>query len=252
VSFPGGTDSYSSPTPPATWFAQQKAHGRIYVTEAPGSIGGRSLCLRTEPGDNNASGGASDRADVTLALASIYQGLPWQQALPAASGVYEGSERWYAHSVYFPSGLYNPPSGTWDWALYMDFHGIYAGTPQPLQLEMMKGAGGFRFAGGGGPGGSRQWSKVIAPTPTLNMWYDFVYHIRWSSTSAGFVHIWINGKLFQKQDNQPTLYEGDSAYMKLANYRSAQRVSSTVCHSRIRIGKTPASVSSGPLEGVLR
>lgn len=255
VSFPGGSGSYSSPTPPATWWVDQKAHGRVSAVDAPGGVGGQAVSLRTEPGDNNACGGTCDRADLTLALASNYQGVPWQTALPAASGVYEGSERWYAHSVYFPSGLYNPPAGTWDWAVYMDFHGINSGAPQPLQLDMYKAGGGFRFVGAGGVNGSSQWSKVIAATPALDMWYDFVYHVRWSSASDGFIHIWMNGKLLHKQDNQPTLWivggSTDLAYLKLANYRNATGVPSTVIHRRIRIGKTADAVSAGPLEGVL-
>jgi hypothetical protein len=255
VSFPGGMGSYSSPNPPATWWVDQKTHGRISAVDAPGGVGGRAVSLHTEPGDNNACGGTCDRADLTLSLAGTRSGEPWQVALPAVAGVYEGSERWYAHSLYFPRGLYNPPAGTWDWAVYFDFHGIRASRPQPLQLDMHKAGGGFRFIGGGGPNGSYQWSKVIAPTPALDTWYDFVYHIRWSSKSDGFSHIWLNGKLLHRQDNQPTLWSFDGttdlAFLKLANYHNATGVPSTVIHRRIRIGKTPESVSAGPLEGVL-
>jgi hypothetical protein len=252
VTFPSGDGSYSSPNPPGTWYVQQKAPGRISVIDAPGGVGGKCLSLHTEPGDNNIAGsGANNRADATLAMPGSLPGQPWQIEQTMAAGAYEGSERWYAHSVYFPSNGYNPPRLPNGWSSTMDFHGHAASWPQPIQLEMTPSAGGFRFFGGGGDGGQVRWSKIISPEPLRDFWYDFVYHIKWTSTTAGFIHIWMNGQLLHKQDNQPTLWTNDSAYLKLANYHADEGVPSTVCHRRIRIGRTPDSVSLGPLEGVL-
>jgi hypothetical protein len=116
---------------------------------------------------------------------------------------------------------------------------------------MVRGSGigqGFHFNGYGGPGGGNYWWAPIAPAPTLDVWYDFVYHVKWSTTAAGFVHIWINGKLFHQQNNQPTLFIGDCAYLKISNYHDGGAL--TVYNRRMRIGKTADSVASGPLEGV--
>ena len=170
-----------------------------------------------------------------------------------AAGAIEGEERWYAHSIYFPSNGYNPPSPSDPngWQTFMNFHPHWNGPGQNFQLDVLRGSswpGGFRFIGYGGAGGSNQWIKFIAPKPTLDMWYDFVYRVKWTSTSAGFIHIWLNGQLLHQQNNQPTLFQSDCAYLKLSNYHDGG--ANTVYHRRIRIGKTAASVASGPLEGV--
>jgi chitodextrinase len=256
VSFPGGDGSYSSPNPPSTWYVQQAAHGRISVVGAPGGVGGYAMRSRTEVGDTVSIGG--HRADATpVTTPGLVPGPNWQQDICEAAGGLEGQERWYAQSIYFPSTEFIPPPSSGPspnsdpnggWAVFMDFHPHYNGPGQNFQLEILRGEG-FQFKGYGGPGGGNFWRKVIAPTPTVDMWYDFVYRIKWTSSSAGFVHIWINGKLFHQQNNQPTLFENDCAYWKIANYHDGG--ASTVYHRRIRIGKTADSVASGPLEGVL-
>jgi hypothetical protein len=249
VTFPGGDNSNSSPNPPATWFVQQAANGRASVIDAPGGVGGKALSLHTEPGDVVSQGG--HRADATLTTAPGISAATWQERQSWAAGAVEGQERWYAHSVYFPSNGYNPPTTQNGWSSCMNFHGHAAGWPQPLQLNVVPSQGGFFFFGGAGDNGQARWTKIISAQPLRDFWYDFVYHIKWTSSTAGFIHIWMNGKLLHKQDNQPTLWTNDSAYLKITNYHADEGVASTVYHRRVRIGTTPESVSSGPLEGVL-
>lgn len=248
ITFPGGDGSYSSPNPPGTWYVQQAAAGRASIGNVSSGFTGKCAVLHTEPGDLVAVGG--HRCDLGLAMPGSLPGQSWQLEQSTAAGAIEGQERWYSHSVLFVNPGFNPPKAVGAWAVYMDFHGHAAGWPQPLQLQMTT-ADGFGFLGGGGDGGSVRWTKAISPSPQLNVWYEFVYNIKWTSNADGFIHIWMNGKLLHKQDNQPTLWTSDSAYLKLANYHSDDGVPNTVCHRRIRIGRSAKSVALGSLEGVI-
>ena len=80
-----------------------------------------------------------------------------------------------------------------------------------------------------------------------NQWYDFVYHVKWSSGSDGFMHAWVNG---QKKLTHfgPTLYAGMGCYLKLANYHDPFGKASSVIHDRVRRGSSAADVSLTPLQ----
>ncbi len=93
-----------------------------------------------------------------------------------------------------------------------------------------------------------------------NVWYDFVYHVRWSSKPDGFFDAWVNGNRVLSHRG-PTLYAGQGVYLKLANYHNpicdpypaciGKHKASSVIHDRIIRGTTPLAVAAGPLEGVL-
>jgi len=82
-----------------------------------------------------------------------------------------------------------------------------------------------------------------------NVWYDFVYHAKWSATSGGKMEAWLNGKKVMTY-NGPTLYSGISCYLKLANYHAAFGQPSSVIHDRVVRGTSAAAVALTPLEGV--
>ena len=68
-------------------------------------------------------------------------------------------------------------------------------------------------------GNQYSYGAVIGPL-VRNVWYDFVYHVKWSWNSDGFFKAWVNG--VQKLDHHgPTLYQDYGVYLKLANYHSA-------------------------------
>jgi hypothetical protein len=82
-----------------------------------------------------------------------------------------------------------------------------------------------------------------------NQWYDFVYHVRWSSGSDGFMRAWVNG--VKKLDHRgPTLYAGQGCYLKLANYHTPFGQGSSIIHDRVIRGTTWQAVSQTALEGV--
>ena len=116
---------------------------------------------------------------------------------------------------------------------------------------------GLRGRGYGGPTLNEGQYDAVFPDPfgapagsvTKNRWYDFVYNVKWSSNSDGFMIAWLNGKKVINY-NGPTLYSGISCYFKLANYHAPLGTSSSVIHDRVIRGTTAAAVALTPLEGV--
>jgi hypothetical protein len=212
--------------------------------------GSNAIRLRTEPGDDSVAGsGMLERDDLWLSQAQ--------------SDGYQGSEQWWAHSVLFPDDFTAP---TWQPYVVFDFHNT---TPGPWQANfqlLLEGQsditkpGLLTFVGyGGARSGDGRFGATLGPL-RRNVWYDFVYHVRWSAQSDGFFEAWINGEK-KLSHRGPTLYAGQGVYLKLANYHVpvcdpypacvGQHKASSVIHDRVIRAKTPAAVASGPLEGVL-
>lgn len=225
------------------WWVEQK-EGQNRATIAPiGRDGGTGLRLHTEPGDNNVSGsGAHERNDA--ALRGVHER-------------HEGDVDWWAHSMNFPNDFAIPPPG--HWATPFDFHDL----PSPGDTRVggqanlhifVQPNGLLRFRGAGGPvvddGSGNQYTYEYDIGQLIrNVWFDFVYHMRWSSGSDGFMDAWLNGHPVFKHKG-PTLYANCGVYLKLANYHSAWGKPSSVIHDRVVRGKTWQSVSLTPLEGV--
>jgi chitodextrinase len=226
---------------------QAKVPGRATLANF-GRDGGTALRLHTEPGDDNVTGSSyMERNDVWLTQ--------------AASDCYEGREQWWAHSILFPDDFAMP---TWHMYVVADFHNIANSSPESGQANFhinfepqadLTKPGVLVFRGYGGTPNGTPYKATIG-TVTKNVWYDFVYHVKWSSGSDGYFDAWVNGvKVLAHRG--PTLYAGQGCYFKLANYHVAIAdtgllgPASSVIHDRVIRGSTALSVSSGPLEGVL-
>ena len=244
-------------------FAEQaKAPGRASVVDGGlvGSVAGlarvgvqigrdgpTSVRLHTEPGDSNVAGSLDAERD-DLALTQ------------AATDCYEGREQWWAHSILFPDDYVDPPASTaiaWNWATVFDFHNSSPGAGQanfqvnawPATAMSPDRPTGLAFQIAFGDQ-ARPTVKSFPVGPVVrNVWYDFVYHVKWSSGAGGFFAAWVNGA--KKMDYRgPTLYPGQGCYLKLANYHTPFGKPSSVLHDRVVRGATAASVSATPLEGV--
>jgi hypothetical protein len=218
-------------------FAEQaKIPGRATLVNLDGMRGVR---LHTEPGDSNVAGsGAAERNDLALS--------------PAATQCYEGQEQWWAHSILFPEDYAVPPPpwpGHWTWGVVFDFHQTESTGQANFHVDAMPDPIGLRFRGYGGvPDGSGEYAAVLGPA-AKGIWYHFVYHVKWSSSPAGFFDAWVNG--MQKLAHRgPTLYAGQQCYLKLANYHTAFGRASSVIHGRVIRGTTPSAVSLLPLQGL--
>jgi hypothetical protein len=216
---------------------QAKVLGRAHLisTARDGSTGVRLL---TKIGDSNVSGsGSHERNDLTTSQTQ--------------TDCYEGREQWWAHSTLFPSNFVIPASdGTYKFNLFFQFHHT-GGTGQPnMAAEVVSNAnGGLRLRIYGGPSVDREQKRVSLGPIQKNVWYDFVYHVKWSSKSDGLFDAWVNGKKVLTHRG-PTLYAGQGCYVKPSNYHSAFGKENAVIHDRIVRGTTPQAVARTPLEGV--
>jgi hypothetical protein len=238
-----GGGSGSSP-PTATWscefnngptgcgfFLQAAASNRATIV-GPGVDGPTAVSLTTEPGDANIAGsGGAERTDLTLG--------------PSSSYCNQGQEEWWAHSVIFPPSYVMPPqSAGWNWGVVFDFH--HTGSTGQPNFEIASIPGGLELNVSGGrtivngptdPG----YHSVAIGAVVPNVWYNFMYHIKWSSGSDGLFQAWLNGQQVMSYSG-PNLYVGESCYLKLANYHTPLGVPESVIHSRVVLGTTQAAV----------
>lgn len=227
-------------------FAEQSALGdappssRRSSIVTPGRSGSSGVRLHTEPGDSNVHGsGTWERDDLTKG--------------PDASYCNEGQEEWWAVSVLFPSDYVYPPGP--EGGVVLDFHHNADNGLPNMSIDTMPGTG-MRQRGYGGPtvNGGQYEAHITDPygavnDVTRNQWYDFVFHVKWSSTSGGFMEAWLNGKKFQMYSGA-TLYSGISCYLKLANYHAAFGQASSIVFDRVIRGPSATDVALEPLEGV--
>jgi hypothetical protein len=209
--------------------------------------GVNAVRLHTEPGDSDvARSRESERNDLRTSQAT--------------TDGYEGREHWWAHSILFPDDYVDPPESTatsWNWGAVGGFHNTASGAGQGnLTLMAMPVTAispdrptglSFQIA----YGDQANPTTYVAPIGPVvrNQWYDFVYHVKWTSGPDGYFDAWVNG--VQKMAYRgPTLYPGQGVYLKLANYHSALGKPSSVIHARVVRGDTAGSVSSGPLKGL--
>jgi len=226
---------------------QAKVPGRASLVNF-GREGTSAVRLHTEPGDDNTYGsGTHERNDLSLS----------QQD----SDGYEGSEQWFAHSILFPDDFEIPPMSTgtsWNWGAVFGWHntsddgvgqGNFTVFVYPNTAISQDRPTGINFRGYGGDPNQGEFGAYVGPV-IKNVWYDYVYHIKWSSGGDGFFEAWVNGER-KLSHRGPTLYSGQGVYLKPANYHTPTGNPSSVIHDRIIRGSTALSVSPGPLEGVL-
>src|SRR5437588_1418702 len=217
------------------FYLQAAASNRAAVV-GPGRDGSTAIELTTQLGDINIAGSDSnERADLALSPSSRYCN--------------QGQDEWWAHSLMFPPGYVPPPvAAVWNWGALFDLHNsspgggqpnfmVYA-TPTGLELHM---AGGPNTVNR--PSDPGYYSIAIGPI-TKNVWYDFVYHVKWSSGSDGLFQAWLNGKQVMNYSG-PNLYVSQSCYLKIANYHTALGVPVSVVHSRVVMAHTQADVQIG-------
>src|SRR5258708_35193860 len=188
------------------FFEQSLVLPRASVVSGVSRDGTTSVRLHTEPGDHNVAGsGSAERDDLSLSQ--------------AATGCYAGQEQWWAHSILFPDDHVRPPAptpGNWTWGVVFDFHNTTNGGGQAnFQINAMPD--GLSFQGyAGDPANPVSYTAAIGPT-VKNVWYDFVYHVKWSSGSDGYFYASVNG-VQKLAYTGPTLYVNQRCYLKLANY----------------------------------
>ncbi len=195
---------------------QAKSPPRASIVDV-GRSGARSVRLHTQPGDRNVAGsGSAERNDLTLSQ--------------EATGCYAGAEQVWEHSILFPDD-FTAPSNIW--YVVADFHNTDLGPGQAnFHVDASRFDGPTLWLRGYAGQQRSETFNVRLARIVKNEWYDFVYHVKWSSGSDGFFKAWVNGVLMLAHRG-PTLYEGQGCYLKLANYHAAFGQASSVLHDRI-------------------
>jgi len=143
--------------------------------------------------------------------------------------------------------------GLWNWGAVGGFHNTTDGAGQGnLTLMAMPATAispdrptglSFQVAYG------NQFNPTVHKAPigpvVRNQWYNFVYHVKWTTGSDGYFDAWVNG--VRKMAYQgPTLYAGQGVYLKLGNYHTPFGQASSVIHARVIRSLTPLDVAAGP------
>jgi hypothetical protein len=113
-------------------------------------------------------------------------------------------ERWYGASTFLPTEYVTDPAAE----LVTQWH-TDAGSP-PLALWTQNG----------------QWKVIIMGQATVlgnyqrNVWVDWVYHVKWSSTSDGLIEVWKNGvKVISKAGANIYANSIGGAYFRVGLYK---------------------------------
>ena len=206
------------------WMPQEKESGRVSVVQSPGRAKQSAIRLEVMPGDTDVAGSGSgaERADAMIGS--------------TLTDAVEGREQWWAWSTYFPSDYRPTPSTAWN--LFLDFHNTGESGQaninfladshfDPPQLQMT-------VYGGPSPDRAPQ-STFRLGRAHRNQWYDFALHVVWSSNPrVGSVELYLNGRRVVRQVHRATLYAGQGAYLKLANYREAGPQPSAILAAGVR------------------
>lgn len=207
--------------------AQAKEAGRITIQSSIVRQGRHAARVEVRPGDSNVAGsGSGERAHLWIGSSTT-----------AAS---EGQEQYWAWSTYFPEDFDAPPGG---WNSFVSFHHTGATGQVNLQFAVLnRSTLSLRVLGGDSRRPVRK--DFVLASLQRGRWYDFVLHIRWSSTNAGFVEVWVNGLRVVKKRATPTLYHGQGAYLKQGYYRKAYRGTTVLYHDGMRRGSRLAEVAT--------
>ena len=213
-------------------FSLQAAAANRATNAGPGVDAPTAAVLTTLPGDSNIAGsGTNERTDLSLP--------------PSSSYCNQGQEEWWADSVMFPPSYVMPPQSVgWNWGVVFDFH--HTGSTGQPNFEIASIPTGLELNVAGGPTivnlptDPGYFSVALGPV-TPNVWYNFMYHVKWSSGSDGLFQVWLNGQQVMNYSG-PNLYVGESCYLKLANYHTPLGVTESVIHSRVVRGPSQAAV----------
>lgn len=113
-------------------------------------------------------------------------------------------ERWYGVSVYFANGY--PTDNCCESFIQWHDNG---GPAPPFSLQVTNNSLIAVLAANGSAD-----PKTIVTTLIPDRWYDFVMHIKWSTTSNGFIDVWVDDVLKASWSSVQTNVAG-GCYLKL-------------------------------------
>jgi hypothetical protein len=212
--------------------AQAKEQSRITVQSNVVRQGRYAARFEVRPGDSNVAGsGSGERAEVFIS--------------PSTTNGVEGQEQYWAWSTFFPADFDAPRVGSWN--AFTQFHhagpvgqaNIYFAVSEMKWLTLRVFGGSFE---------KPARSDFVLARLQPGRWYDFVFHVKWSSSARmGFVEVWVNRLRVVRRTRAATLYAGRAVYLKQGYYRRGYEGTTVVYHDGVRSGSTLRDVVSwGP------
>ena len=179
---------------------------------------------------------ARPKADLTL------PGGDRSEALTRTSEV-AGSESWWAWSTYFDTDFNPNPDSAWN--VFTQWH--HTGSTGQANVSFMVDTASSPWniqinAFGGDQDQNKQVFRLA--DFQRNVWYDFVFHVRWAPDNTGFVEVWVNGERVVPLTYRPTTYAGMGVYLKQGLYRGESSLTSVVYHDGMRRGTSFADVAT--------
>lgn len=173
-------------------------------------------------------GSGSFRAEVRGSDGSTSSGY---RAELITGGYTSGSEVWYGYSTYFQN-----------WNAFSGGEHVVQWHPNnstgSAELSLQTAANKFDVVRCLGSTVYRQSSGLKTITP--NKWYDFVWHIKWSTGSTGLIELWIDGEKYYSYTGKNM--SSSIPYFKFGinrwNMGSSNRV---LFYDNLRIGSASAT-----------
>ncbi len=164
----------------------------------------------------------------------------------------QGSERWYAFSLYFPTNFQTTNGGfiTTQWHHKLDEG--ESGHAPPLylatngqKLTLVNSFDTDRIT----PNREYQTDDWDLGALPKGRWVDFVFHVRWSANSDGLLEVWKDGQKLLSKPGPVTFNDQVGPYMKIGMYASGiddepgayNFDQQTMYFDRIRIGDSNSS-----------
>ncbi|HET7547282.1 MAG TPA: heparin lyase I family protein [Usitatibacter sp.] len=227
-----------------------RATGIAWSCHFEGTYCGMSEQSKAEPGRRSAFTRSARDGELAVELTTmagddqVHGSGDWERddlALPPSPDYCnEGQEEWWAVSILFPNTYATSELGE-----VMDFHHHADGGQ--ANMNLVAEPWGLRLHGFYGDIKHPDEYKAELGRLRRGTWYDFVYHVKWSSTRGGFFIAWLNGRKVLTHHG-PTLYPGISCYLKLANYHSPAHGTSSIVFDRVIRGASEEDVALEPLE----
>jgi len=202
------------------WTSVQAVNGSVSIIRAPVRQGRFAARFVVRP--------SGDPLGLTGERSEVY----------ALTGEGEGVNSWWSWSTYFPRG-FRPNPGTWN--VFTQWHTgvscappvsfLVDGSARPQKLLLNLRGGSVD------PVTCRAASDRLFRIGTLRRghWYDFRFHIRWSSDAgSGLATLWVNGRRAVRVAGIPTLYPGHGVYVKQGFYRNRSSLSTVIYHDGLR------------------
>ena len=204
---------------------QEKVAGRASIVTSPVRQGKYAARYEVRPGDTNVAGSGNGERTEALSCRSPQ----------------DGEEQWWGWSTMFASD-FSASKSTWNSFTQWHNSGTSGGT-----LGFVVVGKELRFQSFGGNPSSPAFRSCKIADRTNGKWYDFVFHVKWSSSAnVGFAEVWVNGTKVVELMNTPTLYTGQGVYPKQGYYRQGQPNVGVIYYDGMRQGTSFADVAPGP------